>query len=182
MTMPIKLKQFAQDGATNGQVITWNSPQWGPQTPSGGSGTYEILIKDPNFGNITGTISADLLYPTFSGDFDSLYQVSSASASARLDAAFSGRLISGQTSITRVSIFIKGTSGSQYRLKVYAEGSGATPVYDSGLTSTPTSLTELVVTTFSAQPTGSGRYFVVVENYLDTSETNSFSSPLVRQA
>jgi hypothetical protein len=145
----------------------------------------EDYLCNPVYGNVVGSVTTDHDYPSFAGDFEAVFSAASTSAAGRVDAAFAGRLALGQTTVASTKIGFKLGAGAspQYRLKIYAEGSGGTPVYDSGLTPAPGAYTEVTVTAvmMSAQPTGLGRYFVVVEAYIDASETLLFSRPFVRQ-
>jgi len=146
----------------------------------------ETYLPGPVYGNVSGTISTDPDYPDFAGDFETLHRAASSSAAGRVDAAFEGRLAFGQTTVEEIKVGFKlGTGASpQYVLKVYAEGSGATPVYDSGAPVTaPALYTEVTITSgmLSGQPAGLGRFFVVVEAYIDAGEALLFSRPFVRQ-
>lgn len=145
----------------------------------------ESYLSDPAFGNVVGLVTTTRSYPGFAGDFEATYSAASTSAAGRVDAAFAGRLALGQLTVATVKVGFKLGLGAspQYRLKVYAEGSGAVPVYDSGLTLAPGAYTEVTVTAgmMSAQPTGLRRYFVVVEAYIDAGETLLFSRPFARQ-
>lgn len=140
-------------------------------------------LEAPVFNQVSGTTSSDLEYPTFSGDFETWAFMTSTTAVARIDVGFSGRLTDGQTSLAEIKVPIKGNAGAQYNLKVYAEGSGATPVYTSGLTAAPTSRTVLTLLSgaLSAQPTGEKRYHVVVEATLDNTEELRVGMPFVKQ-
>ena len=50
MAGKVKLKQLAQDGATNGQVCTFNalSGLWEPQTPASGSSGFPVVGDGPD--------------------------------------------------------------------------------------------------------------------------------------
>lgn len=145
--------------------------------------SYQYLT-DGVFGNASGTVVGDTTYPSFAGDFERWYTMSSSSAAATLHVAFEGKLSGSQTQVSSISLFIKGSGATpQYNVKVYAEGSGALPVYTSGLTAAPGTSTALSIGTalMSAQPTGNKRYFVVVEASIDASESVSVSLPVVSQ-
>jgi hypothetical protein len=144
----------------------------------------EELLQQPVFGNPVGAVSGNQNYPLFASTFDALVEMASAGAAGRLDAAFQGRLTSGQTQIAQVKINIIGTGASpEYKLRIYADGSGGVPVYDSGLQPAPGALTEIIVLAgaLSAQPTGQKRYHVVIEAFIDAAEAVLCSMPLVRQ-
>ena len=145
----------------------------------------EDYLEQPTFGNQVGLVSADMSYPIFGTNFDALVTMASTSLGGRVDCAFHGRLSSAQTTVAQVRINLLGTgASSQYRLKIYAEGSAGVPVYDSGLTAAPGALTEIVVIAgmwTGAQPITQKRYHVVVEAYIDAGETLLCSMPFVRQ-
>lgn len=135
-----------------------------------------------SFNDVSGTVSGDIGYPSFAGDFETYYEMSSASASGRIDVGFAGRLGDNQSTISSIKIPLIGSAGAQYQLKVYVDGQGSSAVYDSGLTSAPTSRSLLSLTSgdLSNQPTGEGRYHVVVEATLDASETLDVGRPFVK--
>ena len=145
----------------------------------------EGYLDGPAYGNIVGSVTTAPDYPSFAGDFEATFSAASTSAAGRVDAAFAGRLGLAQATIATVQIGFKLGLGASptYRLKIYAEGSGAVPVYDSGLTVAPGVYTEVTVSAvmMTAQPTGLKRFFVVVEAYIDAGETLLFSRPFVRQ-
>jgi len=145
----------------------------------------EEYLEQPVFGNAVGVVTTDADYPSFGGDFETYFRMHSDSAAGRVDASWAGRLAATQTSITQIRISVKtgGGASPQYQLKVYAEGSGAVPVYDSGLQPAPGVLTELVITAgmLSAQPTGGKRYHIVMEAHIDAGEDVLSSRPFVRQ-
>lgn len=145
----------------------------------------EEYLEQPVFGNAVGIVTTDADYPSFAGDFETLFRMHSDSAAGRVDAAWSGRLAASQATLSQVRISVQtgGGASPQYQLKIYAEGSGAVPVYDSGLQPAPVSLTELVITAgmLSAQPTGGKRYHIVMEAHIDASEDVLASRPFVRQ-
>jgi hypothetical protein len=145
----------------------------------------ESYLEQPVFDPISvAGVDGDLVYPLFGTTFDTLVEMSSTVAAGRIDVAFPGRLADTQTTIAQVKVNISGAGASpQYHLKIYAEGSGAVPVYDSGLTVAPGAPTELTVTAGSlgAQPTLQKRFHVVVEGDVDAGESISVSLPFVRQ-
>jgi hypothetical protein len=151
-----------------------------------GSAATEGYLDHPVFNVVsTSGVTADEDYPSFAGDFEHLVKIETSVVNGRADVAFEGRLASGQTLIKNLKIGIKGALGlPDYKIKVYAEGSGGTPVYDSGLLLAPVSLTETTIldSSLSAQPTGSKRFFVVVEAHLAVAgEVLYVSYPYVRQ-
>lgn len=146
----------------------------------------EEFLHGPVYGNVVGTITTDPDYPDFAGDFETLFRAASSSAAGRVDAAFEGRLSFNQTTVEEIKVGFKLGAGASpsYVLKVYADGFGAVPVYDSGApVAAPAGYTEVTVTSgmLSNQPAGTGRFFVVVEAYVDAGEALLFSRPFVRQ-
>jgi hypothetical protein len=132
----------------------------------------------------TAGITVDTQVPDLAGDFEIYDRFVSTTSGGRADVFWQGQLQESQTRIEEVKIPIKGSGTSpQYQLKIYAEGSGATPVYDSTLTAAPGSRTVLTISagSLSAQPTGEGRYHVLVEGYLDSGETLYVGRPFVKQ-
>jgi len=144
---------------------------------------YYIQIHD--FEEVSGTVYGDLLSPDFAGDFETWTKMSSDSAGGRIDVAFQGKLRADQTTLAEFQLAIKGNlATAQYQVKLYVDGSGATQkLTPSALTFAPTSRTKLIYSAsdFSAQPTGDGRYFIVVEATLDTGEILYVGRPYVKQ-
>lgn len=144
---------------------------------------YYIQIHD--FKEVSGTVYGDLLSPDFAGDFETWTKMWSDSASGRIDVAFQGRLRADQTTLSEFQIAIKGNlAAAQYQVKLYVDGSGATQkLTPSALTAAPTVWTKLTFSSgdFAAQPTGDGRYFIVVEATLDTGEILYVGRPYVKQ-
>ena len=152
---------------------------------SGVSVITEYYLDDPVVGNLAGTVFADWQYPDYSTDFTQFWRMRSTAAGGVVHTAFAGRLATGQTQIDQIAMFVKGvdTGTVQYQVKVYAEGSGGTPVYTSVAATPPASITQIAITStsLSAQPTGSGRYFVVVEaTAMENTEEVLVSKPFVR--
>lgn len=145
-------------------------------------GVQELYLGQPVFGNHSGPgVFADDDFPDFSGDFETLTRMYSTVAAGRVDAAWQGRLSVVQSQITQVRVPIKGTG--DFRLRVYVDGSGGAPVYDSGLQAAPGVLTYFTVNAvdMSAQPTGQKRYYVVVEAHIDSAEAVYVGRPYVYQ-
>jgi len=148
--------------------------------------TTEDYLEQPVFDPISPSgINGDLEYPAFGTTFDTYVKMDSTTAAGRIDVAFPGRLQPGQTQIGQFRMNILGTGASpSYRLLVYADGSGASAVYDSTVLAAPLTETELIVTAgmfTGAQPTGQKRYHVVVEAHIDAGEAVNVSLPFVRQ-
>ena len=147
----------------------------------GASSTQQYL--NGSFNNVSGTVSGDIGYPSFAGDFETYYEMSSSSAAGRIDVGFAGRIGDNQSTLSSIKIPLIGASGAQYQIKVFVEGSGDTNVYSaSALTSAPTSRTLISLTDsdLSAQPTGEGRYHIVVEATLDAAETLDVGRPFMK--
>jgi hypothetical protein len=185
-----KVKRVASDGSDThtGEMQLISVPVTLGITPRSGFTAIEVsevYLEGPNFkpvspSGVNGDLDGDLL---LASDFESYALMNSTVAAGRIDAQYSGRLATNQTSITSLKIPIKGSAGAQYQVKVYVEGQGATPVYDSTLTAAPTSRTLLALTggNLSNQPSGEKRYHVVVEATLDDTETLSIGRPFAVQ-
>jgi hypothetical protein len=170
------------NAATGFQVIN-STLAFGVTPIAGVTSLLTYYLSDPAFGNASGSVFADSVYPSFATDFERFFTLSSTSAAGVLHASFEGRLDNVQSQVDEVAIFIKGAGATpQYNLKIYAEGSGATPVYSSGLVAAPGASTQVVVpaSSMSAQPTGSKRFFAVVETAIDAGESVSVSRPFVK--
>jgi len=158
---------------------------FGVSPVSGISAITEYYLDDPVVGNLAGTVFADWVYPAFGGDFDQFYRMSSTAAAGVVHVAFAGRLATTQSAIDQIALNVKGvdTGTVQYAIKVYAEGSGGTPVYTQAASTPPGTSTQVAITgtLLSAQPTGGKRYFVVVEaTAMENTEEVSVSKPFVK--
>lgn len=153
------------------------------------TGFASVRITEARLGapaiQTTGTGGADLAtFPNFAGDFESYVLLDDSGSGGTVKAAFPGVLGSDQSLIDFISFFVLGTgSTKQYQVQVYAEGSGNTPVYDSGTLTAPGSATLVTIAggVLSAMPTGNKRFFVVVTATLAASDSVSVSTPKVRQ-
>jgi len=126
-------------------------------------------------------ITADTQVPSLDGDFEIYDRFTATADSRRADVYYQGSLEASESKITEIKIPIKGSStNAQYRLLVYAEGSGSTAVYDSTLSAAAVTRTITTITSFSAPPTGEKRYHVKVEAHLDTGEILYVGRPRVR--
>lgn len=143
----------------------------------------ELPLAQHDFKFVSGLPDADLEAPDFAGDFENWLLMVGNAGGDRVDVSFQGQFGLTQSQLTSIKVPIKGSAGSQYQLKVFAEGSGASPVYDSTLLVAPTVRTVLALddTDLSAQPTGEGRYHIVVEATLDAAEELRVGRPLVKQ-
>lgn len=153
-------------------------------TPVSGiiSQTDQFLARGV-FGNPSGTVTGSVEFPDFSGDFEEFHRLLSTSAAGELHVAFEGRLVDTQTTIDNFQVVVKGVGASpSYDLKVYAEGTVG-PVFATGVTPAPGSATKVTIAGagFSAQPTISRRYFIVLEAFIDAGEEVLVSRPFVRQ-
>jgi len=117
-------------------------------------------------------------------DFERWEVITSSGAASRADFTWHGRLGSNQDSLSRIDIPILGNVvTSEYQIKIFAEGSGATPVFDDGsLQAATTSRTvrTIFAADLSAQPSGEKRFFVRVEMTLDNTEVLKVGTPFVR--
>jgi hypothetical protein len=131
----------------------------------------------------TADVNADTSVPDVSGDFEVWDAFTSTVASGRADVWYQGQLDESQSRISEIKVPVKGSSGAQYRLRVYVEAASPphTEAYDSTLTSAPTTRTVLTVSSFSAQPAGGKRYHVLVEAHIDSGEALYVGRPVVKQ-
>jgi len=186
--LSIKIKRKGTDGAdthTGALQLLSAELSTGEVLAQGASilSISEFPLASYDFNPVSGSPDADLEAPDFAGDFENWFLMAGNAGGDRVDVSFQGQFGLGQTELTSLKIPIKGSAGSQYQLKVYAEGSGATPVYDSTLLGAPVSRTVIALddTDLSAQPIGEGRFHVVVEATLDAAETLRVGRPLVKQ-
>ncbi len=173
-----------------GVEMIFNKPGTSGGGGGSGGGFTEEYLTSWSFGNAAGAPSptADVDYPAFAGDFEILYSMLGNAASSRVDVSFQGRIPDGFATIDELTVGIKGAGGTpEYLLKVFVEGSGATPVYDP-TSGTPIAapgtlgVTTIAAGALSAQPLGSRRFFVVVEAHVDVAETVFASRPFVKYA
>ena len=96
-------------------------------------------------------------------DFETFDRMEATVGAGSIDVSYQGRLGSLTTTIKRISLFRKGTASASYTLEVHVEGTGL--AYTSGSVAPPLTATELVLTDLdlSAQPTGSGRFVVILK-------------------
>ena len=158
---------------------------FGVSPVSGFSSLADFYMDDPVVGNLAGIVFADWTYPDFAGDFDQFWRARSTAAAGVVHTTFAGRLSPTQSAIDQVSVNFKGvdTGTVTFELKIYAEGSGATPVFSSGPVTPPVPSTLLAITgsSLSAQPTGTKKFFVVIEALaMENGEEVRFSKPFVQ--
>ena len=123
----VRPKQIAQDGASDGEVLTWNNStqKWEPQTPSGGGGgaggTYESLFTY-NFTTAATTdykAGGDGTYPlTGSVNID---VVNSSALGASGEAALDGAGGTGRGLVVAVNgdnSSTSGTSGTAFEYRI----------------------------------------------------------------
>lgn len=157
------------------------------QTGAGSTAAFstveEFYLRDVFFNLVSGTIVESVETADLAGEFEIYNAMVSSTAAARANFEWQGKLTPSQNQITRIEIPIKGNVvTSEYQVKVYVEGQGATPVFDSGLTAASTSrdLVTINAGDLSDQPTGEGRFHVQVEATLDNTEELRVGSPYVR--
>ena len=171
--------------ASSGFQVISATLAFGVAPTSGISSRTEYYLDDPVFGNQSGTVFAGPEFPVFGSDFELFYKMSSTAAAGIVHIAFPGRLSATQTDVEIVNFFVKGvnTGTVNYGVKVYAEGSGAAPVFTQVASTPPAASTQLTITgaMLSAQPTGTKRFFVVVESTLmENGESVSVGKPFVK--
>ena len=173
----------------NWQVLSYEMIFNTPGTGAGGSGVggpSENYLTQFVFGNDAGSITTAVDYPSFAGDFETLYSMASASAAARVDISFQGKVPDGFTTIEEITLNLFGTGASaEYVLKVFVDGQGASPVYDPTAgtpIAAPGAISTIAVSSGSlaSQPIGQARFFVVVEAFIDSGETIFASRPYVK--
>lgn len=151
----------------------------------GAGGPDEKYLELGIFGNISGPeIDSDTVFPDLAGNFETMDRMTSTAASGRVDVAYRGRLGSTQSTIASIRVPLLGEGASpRHRLRVYVEGSGATPVFDTGIEATSAVFSETVIlgASLSAQPAGAKRYHVVVEAHIDAGEKVFSGRPFVIQ-
>ena len=142
----------------------------------------EEYLNQGVFGNPSGAgVSGDTNFPALGGDFETFDALVSTVPSGSLDIAYEGRLGGLTTQVKEIRFFIKGVGASpNYTLEIHAEGSGV--VHTDGPNAAPGSSTEIVKldTDLSAQPGGSGRFYVVITADIDAGEEVLVSRPFVR--
>lgn len=169
-----------------GLEMIFNTP--GTAGAGGSGGFTEEYLTSWAFGNIVGAPApqANVDYPLFASDFETLHSVLGNAAASRVDLSFQGRIPDGFSEIDELTIKIKGSGATpRYVLKVYAEGSAGTPVYDptaGAPIAAPGTLGTVVIpsSSISAQPTGGRVFHVVVEAFVDVGETIFSSRPFVK--
>jgi len=140
------------------------------------------------FGNPSdpAKVRGDTEYPDFVGDFESLDEVEGLDNTQSLDIAYQGRLAETETKVEEIKIQIKGTAGTTYQLLLYMEGAiTANPVYDSGVLAPTLTLSETTLTSgvdFLDQPTGDGKYFLVLRAFVDLNDFVRCTRPFARQS
>jgi len=184
----ISLK-FARRGNTgpdthtgNWQVISGTvAIGTGPST--GVSVLSEVYLGPAAIRQVAGTTASAVEAPDLSGDFELYTFLSATAVSSQINGEWAGRLASNQTKVTSIKVPIKGNAGAEYQFKVFVEGGGPTPVFDSSLTAAPLTRTLVSLTQgdLSAQPITEGRFFVVVEAHLDSGEELRVGTPFVKQ-
>jgi hypothetical protein len=152
---------------------------------SGFASQTTSLMSGGVFGNISGTVTADVDYPNLAGgEVQGLFDMSSTTAAGRVDVAWSGVLSPAQTQVTQISVPLKGTGTSpQYHIQVYVDGTIG-PVYDSGLQAAPATVSPPITIfgpSLSAQPTGDKHFAVVVQAFIDAGEAILVGRPTVTQ-
>jgi hypothetical protein len=174
--------QLSQQGATQGDVLTAGSQVPAFEAPTGGGGSGWRLLHTGVFAAGSGDIDADTDAPSFSGDFQAWDHFTAVTGAGEAAVYYEGRLAPTETEITEIQIPIKGSG--QFRLKVWVEG--ATGIgniaYESGLVVAPTLRTVYSLssgTELIDQPVGEGRYFVIVEAVLDSTEELYAGRPFV---
>ena len=123
----------------------------------------EDYLNQGSFGNPVGAgVNGDTNYIDLT-DFETYDKLEATVGAGSLDIAYQGRIGTLNTTIKRISFFIKGTITATYTLEIHAEGSGL--VHSTGPIAVPAATTEIIRTDIdlSAQPMGSGRFAVIIK-------------------
>jgi hypothetical protein len=141
----------------------------------------EEYLNQGTFGNAVGAgVNGDTDYVDLV-DFETYDRTEATAGAGSIDIAYQGRLGSLTTSIKRISFFVKGTGTASYTLEVHVEGTGL--VHTTGPVAPPAGASEIIRTDLdlSAQPTGSGRFFVIIKVvFSGAAEEVLVSRPFVR--
>jgi hypothetical protein len=156
----------------------------------GGAGALtaaEGYMGFPVFRNPTPNITAKTDAADETADFEEWHSASSSADGGQVEAVFMGRLCGGCTTVKQLDIAIKGGGTTpQFQFLLYTEGSGAVNQY-TGTYSTAQAapgsrtLISIVASEITNQPTGEGRYILVVRSFVDTGEIVYCGTPFFRQ-
>jgi hypothetical protein len=117
-------------------------------------------------------------------DFETFDRMEATIGAGSLDVSYMGRLGALTTSIKQISFFVKGTGTATYAMEVHVEGTvGDVLTVPLGPVAPPIGSTEVVRTDLdlSAQPTGSGRFVVIIKTvFSGAAEEVLVSRPFVR--
>ena len=189
-------KQFSQATSTRpGQAISSQlatGTDLGKVSPDYDAPGAEILLGQGVFGNPSNVslVSGDSVFPDFTGDFEVYDRVESFNTGQSIDISWSGRLSEKQERIRKVRFNLVGddagnpTTPPTFVVKIYVEGAAtANPVYESTVTSSPSTTTEFVIldSQIFTQPINQKRYHVVLECFLDSGQKIDCSRPFVTQ-
>lgn len=156
--------------------------------PSTGFTTPKIEWKHLSFGHskaVSGAVTRIETTPDFTGDFQQWDQLHSTSPGGEIHIVYEGRLNKSQSKIAEVSVPIKGTGS--YKLKIYGEDTSTDNIiFENGVSgplTAPTARTVVLVAEgdFSSMPRGEGRYYVVIEAFLEAGEDIYVGLPFVKQ-
>jgi len=141
----------------------------------------EEYLNQGSFGNAIGAgINGDTDYVDLT-DFETFDRMEATVGAGSVDVAYQGRLGALNTTIKRISFFIKGTGTAAYAVEIHAEGTGL--VYSSIPSPPPLLSTEAIFTDLdlSAQPTGSARFVVIIKStFSGAAEEILVGRPFVR--
>lgn len=142
----------------------------------------EEYLNQGSFGNAVGAgVNGDTDFLDLT-DFETFDRMEATIGGGSIDIAYQGRLGSLTSTIKSISFFIKGTALTTYELEVRVEGTGGS-VHTTGPVAPPIGSTEVVRTDIdlSAQPTGSGRFAVIIKvAFAAGAEEVLVSRPFVR--
>lgn len=144
----------------------------------------EEYLNQGSFGNAVGAgVNGDTDHIDLT-DFETFDKMEATAGAGSIDVSYQGRLGSLTSTIKRISFFIKGTGTASYSAEVHVEGSvGDVLTVPIGPIAPPLSSTEVIRTDLdlSAQPTGSGRFVVIIKaTFSGAAEEILVSRPFVR--
>jgi len=144
----------------------------------------EEYLNQGSFDNVVGAgVNGDTDGMDFT-DFETYDRMEATVGAGSIEIAYQGRLGSLTSFIKRISFFVKGTGTATYAAEVHVEGTiGDALTVPIGPIAPPVGSTEIVRTDLDlfAQPTGSGRFVVVIlVTFSGAAEEVLVSRPFVR--
>jgi len=144
----------------------------------------EEYLNQGSFGTPVGAgVNGNTNYVDLT-DFETFDKMEATVGAGSLAIAYMGRLGALTSTIKRISFFVKGTGTATYAVEVHVEGTvGDALTAPIGPVAPPVGSTEGIITDIdlSAQPTGSGRFVIIVKaTFSGAAEEVLVSRPFVR--